>query len=44
VQFFDYDDINPREGDTLYHEIRKLDAPSREYILTLIRDMNNRPK
>lgn len=44
MQFFDYEDENPELTDKLYREIRKLDASSKEYVLTLIEGINKRPK
>ncbi len=43
-EFFDYDDAAPKQTAELTEEIKKLDGKSREHLLGLIREMNNRPK
>ena len=43
-EFFDYTNQAPHKASELYNEIKKLDYPSQEYFLKLIRDINNRPK
>ena len=42
-EFFDYEDANPKLTTELSEEIRKLDARTQEYLLGLVREMNNRP-
>jgi transcriptional regulator with XRE-family HTH domain len=43
-EFFDCEDVDPKQARGLLDEIKKLDGRSREYILGLIREINNRPK
>ncbi len=43
-EFFDYEDTDPKQTAELSEEIKKLDGKSREHLLGLIREMNNRPK
>ena len=42
--FFDYNDLYPQQTNELCNEISNLDKKSLEYLLGLIRDINNRPK
>ncbi len=43
-EFFDYDIEDPKTTSELYQEIARMDKKSQEYFLSLIRDVNNRPK
>lgn len=43
-EFFDYENENPEHANALYKEITKLDGKSQEYLLGLIKNINNRPK
>lgn len=43
-EFFSYDDSNPHMDNELYNEIKKLDEKSQEYFLSLLKNVNNRPK
>lgn len=43
-EFFDDGNTDPKQTAELSEEIKKLDGKSREYLLGLIREMNNRPK
>ena len=43
-EFFDYGQRTPAVDNDLYAEIQKLDAKSKEYYMSMIRETNNRPK
>lgn len=43
-EFFDYEDLDPKQTDSLVSEIKKLDYKSKEYILGLMQEINKRGK
>jgi transcriptional regulator with XRE-family HTH domain len=43
-EFFDYANETPGRDAELYDAIQKLDRPSKEYILSVVRTINRRPK
>jgi transcriptional regulator with XRE-family HTH domain len=43
-EFFDYAHKTPKRDAELYDAIQKLDRKSKEYILSVIHEINNRPK